>query len=55
MAENNFLPSLFRGLNTKESKTIEWGEVYSLIRSEVMASDTEKYRKMMAAGMEKEA
>ena len=55
MAENKFLPSLFRGLMTKECKTIQWDEVYSLIRGNGLADETAKYRRMMAGGLDNEA
>src|SRR5574344_48081 len=55
MAENYFLPSLFKGLKTKECERIAWSDVYGLIKSDLMTADTEKYRTMMATGMETNA
>ena len=55
MAENYFLPSLFKGLKTKECERIAWSDVYGLIKSDLMKENTEKYRTMMATGMETSA
>ena len=49
------LPSLFKGLTTKESTTVSWDGVYSLITGTVLVNDTQKYRSMISSGMEQEA
>lgn len=51
----NFLPSLFKGMFTNESRSIEWSEVAEIICGGSLKSSTEKYRKMIANNLEKNA
>ena len=51
----NYLPSLFKGMFTNESRSIEWSEVAEIICGGSLKSSTEKYRKMIANNLEKNA
>lgn len=51
----NFLPSLFKGMFTNESRSIEWSEVAEIICGGSLESSTEKYRKMIANNLDKDA
>ena len=51
----NFLPSLFKGMFTNESRSIEWSEVAEIICGGSLKSSTEKYRKMIANNLDKDA
>ena len=51
----NYLPSLFKGMFTNESRSIEWSEVAEIICGGSLESSTEKYRKMIANNLDKDA
>ena len=51
----NYLPSLFKGMFTNESRSIEWSEVAEMICGGSLESSTEKYRKMIANNLDKDA
>ena len=51
MNRTNFLPSLFKGMFTNESRSIEWSEVAEMICGGSLESSTEKYRKMIPLKM----
>ena len=51
----NYLPSLFKGMFTNESRSIEWSEVVEIICGGSLESSTEKYRKMIANNLDKDA
>ena len=51
----NYLPSLFKGMFTNESRSIEWIEVAEMICGGSLESSTEKYRKMIANNLDKDA
>ena len=51
----NYLPSLFKGMFTNESRSIEWSEVAEIICGGSLKSSTEKYRKMIANNLDKDA
>lgn len=55
MNRTNFLPSLFKGMFTNESRSIEWSEVAEIICGESLKSLTEKYRKLVVSEMPTEA
>ena len=55
MNRTNFLPSLFKGMFTNESRSIEWSEVAEIICGGSLESSTEKYRKMIANNLDKDA
>ena len=55
MNRTNFLPSLFKGMFTNESRSIEWSEVAEIICGGSLKSSTEKYRKMIANNLDKDA
>ena len=53
--QNNNLPSLFKGMYSANSTTIEWQSVADMIAGESLKSDTEKYRKLLECQLEKDA
>ena len=55
MNRTNYLPSLFKGMFTNESRSIEWSEVAEMICGGSLKSSTEKYRKMIANNLDKDA
>ena len=55
MNKTNYLPSLFKGMFTNESRSIEWSEVAEIICGGSLESSTEKYRKMIANNLDKDA
>ena len=55
MNRTNYLPSLFKGMFTNESRSIEWSEVAEIICGGSLESSTEKYRKMIANNLDKDA
>ena len=55
MNRTNYLPSLFKGMFTNESRSIEWREVAEIICGGSLESSTEKYRKMIANNLDKDA
>ena len=55
MNRTNYLPSLFKGMFTNESRSIEWSEVAEMICGGSLESSTEKYRKMIANNLDKDA
>lgn len=53
--QNNNLPSLFKGMYSANSTTIEWQSVADMIAGESLKNDTEKYRKMKECELDKDA